>query len=70
MSTKESSTQSFGKMLQLVAYDERLAFYTDPESFESIMTVRRDKKPMTRRDRKEADKQINFLLHDNPLGNC
>ena len=67
---KEYSTKSYGKNLSLVAYDDKLAFYADPSQCDCITTVRRDKKRLTLKDRREADRQIDFLLHEEAMGNC
>ena len=66
---KEYSTKTCGNKLQLVAYDDKLAFYADPDECDSITTVRRDRKKLTKKDRREADKQIDFLLHNEAWGN-
>jgi hypothetical protein len=53
----------------LVAYDDKLAFYTDGHC-DSLTTVRRDKKKLTRKDKRQADLQIDLLFARCDVGNA
>jgi hypothetical protein len=65
---KDFSTRGFGRH-ELVAYDEKFAIYTD-QTQEALIAVRRDKKKLSKRDKRAADLQIEFLLDEHKGGIC
>ena len=68
--TKDAFMQSYGNPnLALIAFDDKYALYADSK-MDSLTTIRRDKKKLSKRDKREADALIDLLFAKCEVGNA